>query len=252
MLDAEPISDPMLRFENHLWELRQLAGTMSGTTVPVTTMSHIEFIEDGPKFTHLFASMQENATSTIRSLDRPPFVVPLDTQLPTELGRLRAGVEYRSVYDSEVMNMPELVSFIRTATTHGECARVLPQVPMKMVIGDQTMALLCFPSGSPPGHLVVHRSSLLDGLIAMFEAIWRLSTPLPGMFGARERSVSTDPPRNQDVLLLLAAGATDTSIARHLNISRRTAQRRVRALLDQLNVDTRFQAGIAAARRNWL
>src|SRR5215472_17384538 len=186
MPETESPLDLMLQFEEHLQRLHLLANAMSGAKIPVTAVSHIEFVEDGPKIAALYAGMQENFT-TIRSLDRPPFVLPVDQQLRTELARLREGVEYRCVYDSTVMDMPDIVSFMRTVATHGERGRLFPQVPMKVVLGDSSMALLTFPSGSPPGHLVVHRSSLLDGLIAMFETIWRLSTPLPGMFGALDR-----------------------------------------------------------------
>jgi DNA-binding CsgD family transcriptional regulator len=251
MTDAEPPLELMRQFEEHLRQLHQLANTMSDAKMPVTGVSHIEFVEDGPKIAVMFESMQKTFT-TIRSLDRPPYVGGADSQLRTQLARLRAGVEYRTVYDAAVLDIPERVSSMRTVVTHGEQGRLFPQVPMKVIIGDGNMALLAFPSGSPPGHLIVHKSSLLDGLISMFETIWGLSMPLPSMFGSRDGGAISEKPCDQDVLLLLAAGATDTSIARHLNISRRTAQRRVRALLDQLNVDSRFQAGVVAARRNWL
>ena len=49
--------------------------------------------------------------------------------------------------------------------------------------------------------------------------------------------------------MLLAGGATDETIARQLGLSTRTVERRVRAMLDQLGAETRFQAGVQAARR---
>lgn len=58
-------------------------------------------------------------------------------------------------------------------------------------------------------------------------------------------------PCDIQILRLLAAGATDESIARHLGISGRTVQRRVRALMDDLGVQTRFQAGVQSALRHW-
>ena len=42
------------------------------------------------------------------------------------------------------------------------------------------------------------------------------------------------------------------SIARQLDISVRTAQRRISDIMSALGVDTRFQAGIQATRRGWL
>ena len=64
--------------------------------------------------------------------------------------------------------------------------------------------------------------------------LWNRETPLPA------------------ILTLLAAGASDATIARQSGISQRTVERRVRALMDQLGAGTRFQAGVQAARRGWL
>jgi DNA-binding NarL/FixJ family response regulator len=57
---------------------------------------------------------------------------------------------------------------------------------------------------------------------------------------------------DQSVLTLLAAGATDTAIAHQLGISLRTAQRRISDIMTALGTETRFQAGIQAAKRGWL
>ncbi|TDO64016.1 regulatory LuxR family protein [Kribbella sp. VKM Ac-2571] len=57
---------------------------------------------------------------------------------------------------------------------------------------------------------------------------------------------------DRDILMLLAGGATDDMISRRLRISPRTTQRRVRALMDALGAQTRFQAGVQAARRRWI
>jgi DNA-binding NarL/FixJ family response regulator len=51
-------------------------------------------------------------------------------------------------------------------------------------------------------------------------------------------------------MALLIAGLTDTASARHLGVSLRTVQRRVAALLDELGVQTRFQAGAKLAFRD--
>jgi DNA-binding NarL/FixJ family response regulator len=54
------------------------------------------------------------------------------------------------------------------------------------------------------------------------------------------------------VLELLALGAKDEVIARHLGVSLRTARRRVADLFDELGAATRFQAGVEAGRRGWV
>lgn len=58
--------------------------------------------------------------------------------------------------------------------------------------------------------------------------------------------------RDRRILALMAGGATDDAIARHLGLGRRTVARRVSAILDRLGATTRFQAGVQAARCGWL
>ena len=54
------------------------------------------------------------------------------------------------------------------------------------------------------------------------------------------------------VLQQLLSGATDHTASRLLGLSPRTYSRRVSELLDYLGVESRFQAGVEAARRGWL
>ena len=51
------------------------------------------------------------------------------------------------------------------------------------------------------------------------------------------------------LLTLLSAGLKDDAIARQLGTSPRSLRRRLRHLLDELNAETRFQAGAQASRR---
>jgi DNA-binding NarL/FixJ family response regulator len=81
-------------------------------------------------------------------------------------------------------------------------------------------------------------------LVALHDHLWSLGSPLQRGTGrtAGER-------RDQTILALLGAGASDATIARQTGVSQRTVERRVRALMDQLGAGTRFQAGVQAARR---
>jgi DNA-binding NarL/FixJ family response regulator len=54
------------------------------------------------------------------------------------------------------------------------------------------------------------------------------------------------------LLAMLAAGMTDASIARSLEWSMRTTQRRMAQLMSELGVTSRFQAGLAVRDRGWL
>ena len=84
-----------------------------------------------------------------------------------------------------------------------------------------------------------------------------LTLLLRGALGAGGRrcpaSTAARPGRPQRFLLRqLAAGAKDEQIARTLGVSLRTVRRRIADLMTELGADSRFQAGVEAARRGWL
>ena len=95
-------------------------------------------------------------------------------------------------------------------------------------------------------------ASLLSGVTGI-----RLAAPGEGATVAlvsRDRAAVTEPaeidltPRERDVLLLLAEGASNKAIARRLGISVHTAKFHVGSLLDKLDATGRTDAVAHAAR----
>ena len=128
-------------------------------------------------------------------------------------------------------------------------------LPVKMFLADDAMGLIPLErpdrADSADSALVIHSSSLLDTLSALFEAIW--ATAVPIRFGDEEAEAADDNDDQRRMLLgLLAVGLTDEAIGRQLGWHPRTVQRHVRRLMTELGAQTRFQAGLQAARRGWL
>jgi hypothetical protein len=200
------------------------------------------------------AQLHQTVRIQVRGFDKPPYVSPPGHNLSSERARLNQGIRYRVIYDRQSISWPgRLAGDIRLSLEAGEQARVRPQLPLKMLIGDDRMAIIPISSAEHEGSaaFVIHRSSLLDALCILFEAEWDRATPL------RERGTVGDRPDAPDqeshqLLTLLGAGLTDEGIARSLGYSMRTTQRRIRALLAQLDATTRFQAGRNAQARGWL
>jgi DNA-binding NarL/FixJ family response regulator len=94
---------------------------------------------------------------------------------------------------------------------------------------------------------LVRQQGIVEALLLLFEMMWERATPLP----ERDGPVA---PADQRRLLLeqLAAGEHDEQIGRRLGLSLRTVRRRVADLMTELGADSRFQAGVEAARRGWL
>jgi predicted transcriptional regulator len=198
------------------------------------------------------AQLQQNARVEVRGFDKPPYLSPPGHNTVNERRRLEQGIRYRVIYDREALAWPSrLVDDILVAVRDGEQARVRPELPLKMFLADDRMAVVPISSADQGTNAAyaIHRSSLFDALCTLFEAEWERARPLrlagtPG----RERP---DAP-TQELLMLLAAGLTDESIARSLGWSTRTTQRRIRRLLNDLGATTRFQAGMNAQARGWL
>jgi DNA-binding transcriptional regulator GbsR (MarR family) len=199
--------------------------------------------------------MQSAARTQIRGFDKPPYLRAPGQNLHAEGRRLIEGIRYRVIYDRDAVAWPgRLADDILVSCAQGELARVRPELPMKLILADDSQAIIPI---SPSLHVVdaayvIHPSALLDALATLFEAEWARALPLGDVLsGADGRSGGPDD-ETMSLLTLLAAGQTDDGIARALGWSPRTTQRRVQRLMADLNATTRFQAGMAAKERGWL
>ncbi|WP_426241916.1 hypothetical protein [Nocardioides sp. LHG3406-4] len=251
-IGPEAGSDPLDELDAQLNRLRSVADELRGSRDrPALPGDQVELIEDGPRLLGVYERLQRSARQQIRVLDRPPYVTPPSEQQSLELDRLRAGITYRAIYGTAVFEHEDTMRVLPELQAAGERSRVLAQVPIKMALVDDHTALIGLTKRAPAeSNLLIRSSGLLDGLIATFEMLWALAIPMPVLPPDGDFSGLRSPDR--DVLLLLAGGATDDKISRHLGISSRTTQRRVRALMEALGAQTRFQAGVQAVRRRWI
>ncbi|MFI6360657.1 helix-turn-helix domain-containing protein [Streptomyces sp. NPDC050743] len=205
--------------------------------------------------------MTTQAQREIRAFDRPPYVDRPGSNLDEQIKRQRRGVAHRVIYDRAAVAWPgRLADDILPSVRAGEQARVRTELPLKLVICDSRVAIIPI-SSAPGGQLaayLVKSSPMLVALEALFEVEWERAVPLPltsrtaaAEAGLESRTGEPDQ-ETRSLVSLLAAGLTDAAIARAQGWSERTTQRRIHRLMSQLGVDTRFQAGLTAARRGWL
>ncbi|MGW5778142.1 LuxR family transcriptional regulator [Streptomyces sp. NPDC003863] len=201
----------------------------------------------GPRMRHAWAS----ARGEIRQLDSPPYF-PLPSATDDALATLARGVTQRVVYSQASLEYPgQLESAIEPCVEAGEQARVLPSVPVKLVIIDESYAMVSLSIKEADVHnsmLVVQPCGLLSALVALFEQTWQNALPLHG------RSVRPAGllPADRRLLRLLAGGAGDDVIAREIGVSRRTLFRRIQVLMARLGATSRFQMALQAQRAGWL
>ena len=196
--------------------------------------------------------LQQATRESLEVFTRPPLAQQaVDEHEPLQ-GSLRAhGVNMRAVYDQEALSHPGAVGHIRRMAALGEQARVVTRLPMKLAVFDRRTALVPLvqsdPKSTVDSGLVVHRSALLDALIALFDVYWRSGAPVRGddeSHGTPKAAADEDA-----VLTLLAGGLKDEAIARELGVSPHTVRRRIASVIERLGVTTRFQAGLALGRQ---
>lgn len=199
-----------------------------------------------------WAQLQQIATQELLAFDRPPYSMPTPDVNADEDVALRRGVGYRIIYSRDALEWPGMLPHIERYVEAGEEARVLPEVPMKLDLVDRKLALVPLTQGDPgrmEGALLLHPSPLLETLALLFEMLWERAVPLEAALrGGRSDAVSRE---QGELLALMAAGLKDEAIARQLGVGLRTVHRRVAALMRELGADTRYQAGLQAARRGW-
>ncbi|ACU98263.1 predicted transcriptional regulator [Saccharomonospora viridis DSM 43017] len=213
---------------------------------------YVEPVEHPATLLRLTARLQERARQQVRWLDRPPYYSKphhFRAQEDMQTRRMADGVRYRTVYSQAVYDDQELFATMTRLAERGERVRVLAELPVKLTIGDADLGLLV-PDPDRAGlneALLVHASALLQAFIGVFETLWTLGVPVTDVGGEHDL-----PEPDRAILTLMAAGVTDDTIARRLDMSRRTVVRRIASLLDRLGATTRFQAGVQAAKRGLL
>jgi sugar-specific transcriptional regulator TrmB/DNA-binding CsgD family transcriptional regulator len=195
-----------------------------------------------------FTQMEQTAQREIAVLDRPPYFLPAVLNQRVEAHALRRGIPVRGVYAHQSLELPGRLEQIRTSARVGEQARLIPELPLKVALVDDSALVPLLAHPGDERALVIHRSALVAGLYLLFELLWEQATPVVLIDGAAGpgQSPAGDLP-DREIATLLASGLPDKVIARQLGVSLRTVARRVGALMDRLDAKTRFQAGVRAA-----
>jgi DNA-binding CsgD family transcriptional regulator/sugar-specific transcriptional regulator TrmB len=206
----------------------------------------------GPAMLERVEQAERNIRHEVRRLDSPPYYMP-STGNETELDHLAQGIRYRVVYSQSSLEQDGyLDGNVLPCIKAGEHARVLHDVPVKLSVVDDTMALVSLPIGEADTNrsllLVRPASGLFSALVGLFELAWQAALPImpTGEAGPRLE------PIEQRLLALLSAGVADETIIRTLRISRRTFFRYLERLQARAGVNSRFQLGVQAVRTGWL
>lgn len=140
----------------------------------------------------------------IRRFDSPPYFINAEE----ELAQLARGIRHRTVYSRASLEHPGYVADnIEACVQAGEQARIVPSLPVKLTIVDDSYALLSLSIVEAEANnamLIVRPCGLLSALTALFELCWQTAAPFYGSEPGPLRLQSAD----RRMPSLLAAGLT--------------------------------------------
>jgi DNA-binding CsgD family transcriptional regulator len=159
-------------------------------------------------------------------------------------------VRSRSIYSHSALRDPATLEYIQWLVRNGFELRSTPALPSRMVIFDRKIALLpTSPDDSREGAVVLYGTATVTAFCALFDWIWERAIPVdPGT----EKSDDVGEAIEIEVILLLAQGYTDETVAKRLSVSPRTSRRIVNSVMRRLGAHSRFQAGVYAERSGLL
>ena len=225
---------------------------------PTLAPSDLEVISGIDAVTYRIASAHRSATHRVWwAIDASPAARRLLEETVADPGRLavRKGVDRRVALDTSLLEDPSAMELVERVRAEGHPVVFGHGVPFSVLVVDSATAIVDLTTfDRDEGSFEVRVPAAVRALTRLFEAVWTLATPYwQGLLEA-PRTPDRLPlaERDQRVLALLTTGASDQVIARQLGVSVRTVERRVRYLMDRLGAATRFQAGVQAARRDWV
>ncbi|MGW1465949.1 LuxR family transcriptional regulator [Streptomyces sp. NPDC002308] len=228
----------------------RLAAEVLGRSAPPRGAG-IETVRGGQAISERVTALLASAQTEVSLLDRPPYATSAPDGVPAPLGvgdLVRRGVRVRVVVDREGLEFPGRARGLGELAEQGVEIRVATDLPTKLITVDRQVTLLPPNDAADPSQAaVVATDSLLsNALVPLFEEIWERALPI----GAGGTDAVTD--EDGELLTMLAAGLKDEAIARRLDLHVHTVRRRISRLMASLSAETRFQAGIQAARRGRL
>ncbi|WP_449060445.1 LuxR C-terminal-related transcriptional regulator [Planomonospora algeriensis] len=160
----------------------------------------------------------------------------------------RGLLSCRALIPADLLQMPGLPEKLVRFERAGARIRTVGSVPSWfLVAGDEVAGLPARWGGtlaeSAYRFHLVRASVVVAALRTLFEELWARAAPLP--WTRADDGVVR-------VLRLAAQGVGDEAIARQLGVSVRTVRARFADAMTQLGAQSRFQAGVEAARRGWL
>lgn len=167
----------------------------------------------------------------------------LDEAFPRDIAMLERGVSMKILYEDTARFNAPTQRYARQMERAGALVRTTRELPSRLLIFDRETAVIPLEH-SATGAVLSRQPSVVNLLLRFFEQLWSTAT---GFGEALDGGAPLDQVK-YTIAQLLAAGHKDEFIARRLGISVRTCRRHIAEIMQQLNAESRFQAGYILSR----
>lgn len=167
---------------------------------------------------------------------------------------LEAGIARRTLmHDRRRDHVPTVRSVERLGELGAEF-RTVPTLPVRLLVFDRTKAIVSrHREKNDPAALVIRDPDVATVFARLFDTVWDYATPFEVCPEAEQAPDAVKLSATQQAILEgLSIGMTDESLAGRLQMSVRTCRRHISGLFEILGAESRFQAGVLAAKRGWL
>ncbi|MFF4196673.1 LuxR C-terminal-related transcriptional regulator [Nonomuraea sp. NPDC001831] len=168
-----------------------------------------------------------------------------------DVGAVARGVRVRIMHAQSQLAQPVMREHVQGMLEGGVEVRTMPFVPVRLIMLDRELAVVeVMPGDLMAGAMLIEGRGLVASYAALFDYCWMTASEPGDVPRAADGEELNE--QQRAVLRLLATGAKDDAIARALGVSNRTVTRVVAELTAQLGADSRFQAGVRAAKLGWI
>ncbi|MBW4702067.1 MULTISPECIES: LuxR C-terminal-related transcriptional regulator [unclassified Micromonospora] len=215
----------------------------------------VELVRDSGRIRGLLTEITDRAVNEVISVHPgpPPPEEVLRSGLQRDEIMLRRGIRMRALYQEQYLRVGYARQYLNSLRNIGADVRTSPVVPTRMIICDNTLALLAAVGDQEESPVLALRGGAIVQPIAhLYDLAWNPGTALPHDDELPRPPLDQLAPQHAALLQMLATGLKDEKIARNLGVSPRTLSRLIRELMDALGAQSRFQGGVRAQELRWL
>jgi len=167
--------------ENITKLMKELRPQYENSREKTNPLDYIEIIKDPYQIHKRFMHLVGEAKEEMLAFSKPPYSGPkerLEEQFEQQVEPLKKGIRIRGIYEipKDEEQLQWRLETIDTAAKHGEEARMIKELPMKMAIFDERIVM--FALEDPVSRQtslttqVVEHHALVKSLKILFETLW--------------------------------------------------------------------------------